>query len=580
MPRLVGPRNNRAAVLIDKGSFDRAIEDYNEAVRLDPKDWRPLSSRGEAWRLKGDLNRALVDHDAAVRLAPRSPDAYNNRALVWRDKGELEKANADYSQAILVNPLYARAYGNRGEIWRLRGDLDRSLSDLNKATELAPRDPMLLTMRGETLRYRGQLEQALKDLDQALQISPDGAVVYTARAQTFEKMGDLARARADFQKALALPSAKDPATTRPAQETARARLAALDAKASEEKQKALTERTQLATAVQSDKARLAEIEAERTKLVATAAEAERKRIAAEVAADADRKRLTAFEADRANFAAEQARLKAEVESSRLVAAEAERKRQLAATNAMPQIPNQGHRVALVIGNSSYRNVGELSNPARDAETIANTLRNIGFQQVVLKNDLTRDKLYDTLRDFSAIAEKADWAMVYYAGHGMEIDGVNYIIPIEAKILFDRDVRYESVALDDVLASVGTAKKLRLVVLDACRENPFSSKMGRTYASRSVTRGLARIEPQGATLVVYAAKAGQIALDGAGRNSPFVTAFVDRMNQPGIEINKVFRLVRDDVLEATGGQQEPFMYGSLPGREDFFFATGSKKASDR
>jgi tetratricopeptide (TPR) repeat protein len=146
----------------------------------------------------------------------------------------LQKAIDDYSQAILVNPLYALAYGNRGEIWRLTGDFDRSLIDLNKAAELAPKDPMILTMRGETLRDRGQFEQALKDFDKALEISPDGAVVYTDRALTLEKMGDLARAHADFKKALSLPSAKDPATTRTAQETARARLAALEAKLSEE----------------------------------------------------------------------------------------------------------------------------------------------------------------------------------------------------------------------------------------------------------------------------------------------------------------------------------------------------------
>ena len=164
-----------------------------------------------------------------------------------------------------------------------------------------------------------------------------------------------------------------------------------------------------------------------------------------------------------------------------MAAEAERKRQLDATiNAMPQIPSQGYRVALVIGNSQLSQCRRSfeSDPrcGGDCQHIAN----IGFQQVVLKTDLTRDKLYDTLRDFSAIAEKADWAMVYYAGHGIEVDGVNYIVPIEAKILFDRDVRFESVPLDDVLASVVTAKKLRLVVLDACRENPFTAKMGRTY----------------------------------------------------------------------------------------------------
>lgn len=109
-----------------------------------------------------------------------------------------------------------------------------------------------------------------------------------------------------------------------------------------------------------------------------------------------------------------------------------------------------------------------------------------------------------------------------------------------------------------------------VVLDACRENPFTSHMRRTAATRSVGRGLARVEPEGAMLVVYAAKHGQLALDGEGGNGPFATAFVRRMVTPGVEIDKIFRLIRDDVMEATGGRQEPFIYGSLPGREDFFF----------
>ena len=142
-------------------------------------------------------------------------------------------------------------------------------------------------------------------------------------------------------------------------------------------------------------------------------------------------------------------------------------------------------------------------------------------------------------------------MVYYAGHGIEVDGVDYIVPIEAKILFDRDMRYESVPLDDVLASIVTP---RSCVSSSSTPAAKIRSLPRWDArsSRSVSRGLARIEPQGATLVVYAAKAGQIALDGGGRNSPFVTAFIDRLHQPGIEINKVFRLVRDDVLEATSG----------------------------
>ena len=163
-------------------------------------------------------------------------------------------------------------------------------------------------------------------------------------------------------------------------------------------------------------------------------------------------------------------------------------------------------------------------------------------------------------------------MVYYAGHGIEVGGVNYLIPVDARLEADRDTTFEAVSLEQVLTAVESARKIKLVVLDACRDNPFAAQMRRTNATRSMTRGLSRIEPEGATLVVYAAKHGQTALDGDGANSPFAAAFVKRMATPGIEINKIFRLVRDDVLDTTAGRQEPFTYGSLPGREDFFFVT--------
>lgn len=249
---------------------------------------------------------------------------------------------------------------------------------------------------------------------------------------------------------------------------------------------------------------------------------------------------------------------------------------------------QGRRVALVIGNSAYQKVGALANPQRDAEAVTQALRNIGFDSVTLASDATREKLAEALRTFADEAEKADWAMVYYAGHGIEVGGVNYLLPVEAKIAADRDVQFEAVPLDQVLAAVEQAKKLKLIVLDACRDNPFVPQMRRTaapeavarastaggvVATRSVGRGLGEAKITGATLVVYAAKHGQIALDGEGGNSPFVTAFVQRIATPGVEINKFFRLVRDDVMELTAGRQEPHTYGSLPGREDFFFVAG-------
>ena len=155
-------------------------------------------------------------------------------------------------------------------------------------------------------------------------------------------------------------------------------------------------------------------------------------------------------------------------------------------------------------------------------------------------------------------------MIYYAGHGMEIDGTNYVVPVDARLLADRDVPDEAISLSRFLDAVDGAKQLKLIILDACRDNPFLSKMKMSVASRSISRGLARIEPEGSTLVAYAAKNGQLAMDGKGANSPFVTALVSRMLTPGLEIRKVFGLVRDDVLAATRRQQEPSIYGSLGG----------------
>ena len=200
------------------------------------------------------------------------------------------------------------------------------------------------------------------------------------------------------------------------------------------------------------------------------------------------------------------------------------------------------------------------------------------------SDSDRSRLLDALKTFAGNAEKADWAMVYYAGHGMEVSGVNYLIPVEAKIAVDRDIQYEAVPLDQVMVAVEGARKLRLILLDACRDNPFASQIRKIAAAqplaagpasaatgtRSASRGLSEVKVSGATLVVYAAKHGQTALDGEGGNSPFAVAFAQRIATPNVEINKLFRLVRDDVMEATAGRQEPYTYGSLPGREDFFF----------
>jgi hypothetical protein len=235
-----------------------------------------------------------------------------------------------------------------------------------------------------------------------------------------------------------------------------------------------------------------------------------------------------------------------------------------ASTAIPE-----NRIALVIGNSAYAAVGTLPNAKRDAETIAAALRSTAFKAVTVVTDANREQLVQALHAFSDQARTADWAVVYYAGHGIEFQGANYLIPTDARLRTDRDVEFEAVPLRQVLAAVEDARKLRLVVLDACRDNPFAERMRRTAATRSITRGLARVEPGGATLVAYAAKDGQVAEDGRGANSPFVSSLAKRLGEPGLEINMLFRLVRNDVLTATGQKQEPFTYGSLP-PEPFYF----------
>jgi hypothetical protein len=223
------------------------------------------------------------------------------------------------------------------------------------------------------------------------------------------------------------------------------------------------------------------------------------------------------------------------------------------------------RVALVLGNSAYQSVPPLPNPVNDANVIAATLKDAGFDVVDSRRDLPAAETRRALRDFADRARDADIAVVYYAGHGMEVDGTNYLIPVDAKLERDTDVYDEAFSLDRILLAIEPAKKLRLVVLDACRDNPFTKGMRRTVASRSIGRGLAQIEPASPnTLIAYSAKAGSTALDGDARNSPFTLALAKHLTTPGLDVRRAFGFVRDDVLKTTGNRQEPFVYGSLGG----------------
>ncbi len=174
---------------------------------------------------------------------------------------------------------------------------------------------------------------------------------------------------------------------------------------------------------------------------------------------------------------------------------------------------------------------------RDDDVIGVGIDDQVVQDVTTAHDLDRGAMVAALRDFGAKADNADWAIIYYAGHGIEIDGINYLIPVDARLAADRDVPDEAVSLDRMLSAIANAHKLRLVVLDACRTNPFLVQMKLASARRAIDRGLSRVEPANATLVAYAAKEGTTALDGNGADSPLALAFAKRAAEPGLEINR-------------------------------------------
>jgi uncharacterized caspase-like protein len=230
-----------------------------------------------------------------------------------------------------------------------------------------------------------------------------------------------------------------------------------------------------------------------------------------------------------------------------------------------QPASAARRVALVLGNSAYQNVARLPNPVNDGAAMAATLKDAGFDVVDSRHDLMAAETRRALRDFADRARDADIAVVYYAGHGIEVDGTNYLIPVDAKLERDTDVYDEAFSLDRVLLAIEPAKRLRLVILDACRDNPFAKVMKRTVASRAIGQGLAKVEPASPnTLIAYAAKAGSTAADGDSRNSPFTAALVKHITTPGLDVRKAFGFVRDDVLKNTSNRQEPYVYGSLGG----------------
>jgi len=233
-------------------------------------------------------------------------------------------------------------------------------------------------------------------------------------------------------------------------------------------------------------------------------------------------------------------------------------------SSTPALSAQDRRIALVIGNGAYKS-DPLRNPVNDATDIADALKKLGFS-VSLKTDANQRNMKQAIRAFGKKLRKGGVGLFYFAGHGVQVKGTNYLIPIGAQIESEADVEYEAVDAGRVLAQMEEAENsLNIIVLDACRDNPFARSF------RSSGRGLAKMDAPTGSILAYATAPGSIASDGPGRNGLYTSALLKHMMTPGLEIGRLFRQVRIDVLGSSGKKQVPWEASSLTG--DFYFNSG-------
>jgi tetratricopeptide (TPR) repeat protein len=464
--------------------------------------------RGSAYFKKHDYDRAIADFGEAIRLNPKFALAYSSRSRAYSGKGDFDRAIADASEAIRLDVKHVGAYVGRGFAFTMQRRFDDAIRDLDEAIRLQPNLAVAYSQRGVALREKGEFDRALADLNEAIRLSPRSITALVNRGLIHEQKGDVERARSDFATAASLDDVASRLLMGPGLlETARSRLAALERR----KQQKAAAATSTAAATPPNLATTSTAAATPPNLTAT----------------------TTAAAPSPNLAASPA--------------------------------PAGPRVALVIGNGDYRHASRLANPANDATDIAQALRRLGFD-VVEGRDLDRRGMENKVREFGRKLDGAALALFFYAGHGLQVGGKNYLVPIDAKLERAGDLNFETIDVGNVLAQMETEKRVNLVLLDACRDNPLARSFARSLGTRStsVGQGLASIQSAIGTMIAYATQPDNVALDGTGRNSPFTAALLKHIGTPGLDIGVVMRRVRTDVIAATLEKQVPWDHSSLTG----------------
>jgi tetratricopeptide (TPR) repeat protein len=539
-PVLAQKRSELGPLCTSEGTpADKQIDACNKIIALKVFSGAKLATvyfwRAVGWNKKGNYAQVISDATESLRLKPGEIALYNLRGSAYFDKGEYDIAIADFNDALRIGPPSGIVYHNRGNAWLRKGDHAKALADYDQAIKGGPKDAYTYQNRGATKQALGDLDGALADINEAIRLNPLLPSPYNNRAVIWRAKGEFDRASADSSEAIRLAKAKAPVNvmTPPGSVLIGAYI-----------QRAL------------------------------AYEAKGDIINAKADYNATLEGVAPDAGSKANQATAKVRLALLSDAVALPAPQQQApglKTEQAPASAPSPVASRGKRVALVIGNGAYAHVKALPNPPNDAHAIAKNLRDLGFT-VSEGIDLDRDAMRKITRDFLLDAAHAQTAVLYFAGHGVQVDGRNFLAPVDVRLQPGINPIETMIDMDTILAALDDQVRTNILIFDACRNNPMAERIASAPPSRSIEAGglaqpaapVAGATLGAGTLIAFATAPGQVALDGEGAHSPFSAALSRHIGTPGLEVQQMLTRVRTEVVAATKSRQVPWSNSSLLG----------------
>ena len=539
------PRELGLLCTSERTPADRQIDACNKIIARKLVSGAELATvyfwRAVGWNKKGNYSQVIADATQALRMRGDRVTLYNLRGSAYFDKGEYDIAIADFNDALRIGPPSGIVYHNRGNAWLRKGDHAKALADYDQAIKVGPKDAYTYQNRGATKQALGDLDGALIDINEAIRLNPALPSPYNNRAVIWRAKDDLDRAVADCSEAIRLAKAKAPVNimTPPGSVLISAYI-----------------QRGLAYEAKGDIARARE---------------DYNATLEGVAPDAGSKANQATAKARLALLSDAVAPPAPLQQTPALKTTPEQKPAAAPASTPSPMASRGRRVALVIGNGAYAHVKALPNPPNDAHAIAKNLRDLGFA-VSEGIDLDREAMRKITRDFLLDAAHAQTALLYFAGHGVQVDGRNFLVPVDARLQPGINPIEIMIDMDTILAALDDQVRTNILIFDACRNNPMAGRVASAGPSRSIeAEGLASPSAPAAgttlgagTLIAFATAPGQVALDGEGANSPFSAALSRHIGTPGLEVQQMLTRVRAEVVAATKGKQVPWSNSSLLG----------------